>query len=68
MDSDTDAQYPTFAEMVEPSRTALLVVGVQRFFVRTEPGAMYPPVEAVLETLRRFIDACRSTARTTAAS
>jgi nicotinamidase-related amidase len=58
-DADTGARYPTFAEMVEPSRTALLVVDVQRYFVRTQPGAMYPPVEGVLETFRRFIDDCR---------
>src|SRR4051812_166134 len=51
--------WPTFAEIVEPNRTALLVVDVQRFFARTQPGAMFPEVEGVLATLRRFIDACR---------
>src|SRR5690349_19151570 len=51
--------WPTFAEIVEPGRTALLVIDVQRYFARTEPGAMYPPVEGVLDTLRRFINACR---------
>jgi nicotinamidase-related amidase len=59
-DADTVDAWPTFAEIVEPSRTALLVVDVQRFFVRTQAGAMYPPVEGVLDTLRRFIDECRA--------
>jgi ureidoacrylate peracid hydrolase len=59
-DVDTVDARPTFAEIVQPSRSALLVVDVQRYFVRTQPGAMYPPVEGVLETLRRFIDECRA--------
>ena len=58
--TDAVESLPTFAEIVHPSRTALLVVDVQRYFVRTQPGAMYPPVERVLETLRRFIDECRA--------
>ena len=60
IDTDTVDALPTFTEIVQPSRTALLVVDVQRFFVRTQPGAMYPPVEGVLETLRPFIDECRA--------
>ena len=64
MSSPTDPNsvdaLPTFAEIVDPSRTALLVVDVQRFFVKAQPGAMYPPVEGVLETLRPFIDECRA--------
>ena len=59
-DMSTVDALPTFAEIVEPGRTALLVVDVQRYFVRTEPGAMYPPVEEVLENLHRFIVECRA--------
>ena len=50
---------PNLAETVAPDRTALLVVDVQRFFTRTQPGAMFPPVEDVHDTQRRFIDTCR---------
>ena len=59
-DTQAGEPLPTFAEIVEPGRTALLVVDVQRYFVRTQPGAMYPPVAGVLETLRRFVDECRT--------
>jgi ureidoacrylate peracid hydrolase len=51
---------PSFAEIVEPSRTALLVVDVQHFFSHERDVPLYPPVAGVLDTLQRFVDECRA--------
>jgi ureidoacrylate peracid hydrolase len=44
----------------DPTRCALLVVDVQRYFTRQRPTPMYPPVDEVLDRLKRFVDACRA--------
>ena len=58
-DTTTVDALPTFAEIVQPSQTAVLVVDVQRYFTPERPVPMYPTVEGVLERLRRFVDECR---------
>jgi nicotinamidase-related amidase len=52
-------QVDALSGIVDPKRTALLVVDVQRYFTRERPAPMYPASDGVLERLRRFIDACR---------
>jgi nicotinamidase-related amidase len=54
------AHHERLSSLVEPRRSALLVVDVQRFFTRERPTPMYPPVEGVLDRLGRFIDECRA--------
>ena len=58
-DAATGGRLNAIADIVEPKRTAMLVVDVQRFFTRERPSPMYPPVEGVLERLRQFVDQCR---------
>ncbi len=44
----------------DPMRCALLVVDVQRYFTRQRQTPMYPPVDDVLDRLKRFADECRT--------
>ncbi len=53
-------QHAMLSSLVDPKRSALLVVDVQRYFTRERPKPLYPPVDEVLGRLRHFIDACRS--------
>ena len=53
-------QRETLSSLVDPRRSALLVVDVQRWFTRERPKPMFPPVEDVLRRLRGFTDAARA--------
>jgi ureidoacrylate peracid hydrolase len=44
------------SELLDPRRTAVLVVDMQKLFTLARPEPMFPPVEGVLERLSRFID------------
>jgi ureidoacrylate peracid hydrolase len=53
-------QREALSSLVDPQHTALLVVDVQRWFIRERSEPMYPPVEGVLTRLRSFIDEARA--------
>jgi len=54
------AQHEKLSSLVDLRRSALLVVDVQRYFTRERLTPMYPPVDGVLDQLRRFADECRA--------
>jgi nicotinamidase-related amidase len=53
-------QHEKLSARFDPTHSALLVVDVQRYFTRQRPTPMYPPVEDVLDRLKRFGDECRA--------
>jgi ureidoacrylate peracid hydrolase len=58
--ADMQELHEKLVSRFDPMRCALLVVDVQRYFTRQRPTPMYPPVDEVLDRLKRFAEECRA--------